>query len=217
MVVELISVGTEILMGNILNSNTQYLAEKCALLGLDQYYQVTVGDNYGRMMENVKRALDRSDIVILTGGLGPTEDDMTKEEILAEMPEIAVTEQDEKLEDYVMGLPEVQELLAQPDGGSIPNEKEETLLSDFLAEGDLLTGFGVVDHDVYLDIKQGEEKQLSYTFDGAGTQPMRKIIWVYEQRWDGWQNTAAYEAWGDSYVKRTGKHAWFSWVGGLFR
>ena len=43
MVVELISVGTEILMGNILNSNTQYLAEKCALLGLDQYYQVTVG------------------------------------------------------------------------------------------------------------------------------------------------------------------------------
>lgn len=59
MVVELISVGTEILMGNILNSNTQYLAEKCALLGLDQYYQVTVGDNYGRMMESVKRALDR--------------------------------------------------------------------------------------------------------------------------------------------------------------
>lgn len=79
MVVELISVGTEILMGNILNSNTQYLAEKCALWGLDQYYQVTVGDNYGRMMESVKRALDRSDIVILTGGLGPTEDDMTKE------------------------------------------------------------------------------------------------------------------------------------------
>ena len=78
MVVELISVGTEILMGNILNSNTQYLAEKCALLGLDQYYQVTVGDNYGRMMETVKRALDRSDIVILTGGLGPTEDDLTK-------------------------------------------------------------------------------------------------------------------------------------------
>ena len=57
-------------------------------------------------------------------------EDMTKEEILAEMPEIAVTEQDEKLEDYVMGLPEVQELLSQPDGGSIPNEKKEALLSD---------------------------------------------------------------------------------------
>ena len=91
MVVELISVGTEILMGNILNSNTQYLAEKCALLGLDQYYQVTVGDNYGRMMETVKRALDRSDIVILTGGLGPTEDDLTKE-VCAEAMEMELVE-----------------------------------------------------------------------------------------------------------------------------
>ena len=58
-------------------------------------------------------------------------EEMTKEEILAEMPEIAITEQDEKLEDYVMGLPEVQELLAQPEGGSIPYEKEEDILSGF--------------------------------------------------------------------------------------
>ena len=70
MVVELISVGTEILMGNILNSQYAISGGKMRLLGLDQYYQVTVGDNYGRMMETVKRALDRSDIVILTGGLG---------------------------------------------------------------------------------------------------------------------------------------------------
>ena len=64
MTAELISVGTEILMGNILNSNARYLAEKCASLGLDMYYQVTVGDNYDRMMAVVKTALDRSDIVI---------------------------------------------------------------------------------------------------------------------------------------------------------
>ena len=65
MTAELISVGTEILMGNILNSNARYLAEKCASLGLDMYYQVTVGDNYDRMMAVVKTALDRSDIVIV--------------------------------------------------------------------------------------------------------------------------------------------------------
>ena len=53
MTAELISVGTEILMGNILNSNARYLAEKCASLGLDMYYQVTVGDNYDRMMSVV--------------------------------------------------------------------------------------------------------------------------------------------------------------------
>lgn len=79
MVAELISVGTELLLGNIVNTNTQYLAEKCALLGLTMYYQTTVGDNHDRLAETIKTALNRSDIIILTGGLGPTEDDMTKE------------------------------------------------------------------------------------------------------------------------------------------
>ncbi len=79
MVVELISVGTELLLGNIVNTNTQYLAEKCALLGLSMYHQVTVGDNRERLSHSLKTALERSDVVILTGGLGPTEDDLTKE------------------------------------------------------------------------------------------------------------------------------------------
>ena len=79
MVVELISVGTEILLGNIVNTNTQYLAEKCALLGLSMYHQVTVGDNRERLFAVLETALNRSDVVILTGGLGPTEDDLTKD------------------------------------------------------------------------------------------------------------------------------------------
>lgn len=79
MVVELISVGTELLLGNIVNTNTRFLAEQCAALGLSMYHQVTVGDNRDRLSEVVKTALQRSDILILTGGLGPTEDDLTKE------------------------------------------------------------------------------------------------------------------------------------------
>lgn len=79
MTVELLSVGTEILMGNIVNSNARFLAERCAMLGLNMYYQVTVGDNYERLKAVLETALERSDIVILTGGLGPTEDDLTKE------------------------------------------------------------------------------------------------------------------------------------------
>lgn len=79
MVVELISVGTELLLGNIVNTNTQFLAEKCALLGLTMYHQVTVGDNRERLRQVLETALERSDVVILTGGLGPTEDDLTKE------------------------------------------------------------------------------------------------------------------------------------------
>jgi len=79
MVVEFISVGTEILLGNIVNTNTQYLAEKCAGLGLSNYYQVSVGDNEERLSAAIAQALSRADIIMLTGGLGPTEDDLTKE------------------------------------------------------------------------------------------------------------------------------------------
>lgn len=79
MIVELISVGTEILLGNIVNTNAAYLSEKCAQLGLSLYYQTVVGDNPDRLEETLKLALERSDIVILGGGLGPTKDDLTKE------------------------------------------------------------------------------------------------------------------------------------------
>lgn len=79
MITELIAVGTEILLGNIVNTNSAYLAEKCALLGLSVYYQSVVGDNEERMEAVIRTALDRSDVVILTGGLGPTKDDLTKE------------------------------------------------------------------------------------------------------------------------------------------
>ncbi len=79
MTVEMIFVGTEILLGNIVNTNAAYLSEQCALLGLSCYYQTVVGDNEGRLEETLKLALSRSDIVILSGGLGPTKDDLTKE------------------------------------------------------------------------------------------------------------------------------------------
>ncbi len=79
MTVELISVGTEILLGNIVNTNAAYLAEKIAILGLSCYHQSAVGDNEERLEDAIRLALSRSDIIILSGGLGPTKDDLTKE------------------------------------------------------------------------------------------------------------------------------------------
>jgi len=79
MTVELICVGTELLLGNIVNTNAAYLSEKCAELGLSCYFQTVVGDNEERLTMVLKAAMERSDIVILSGGLGPTEDDLTKE------------------------------------------------------------------------------------------------------------------------------------------
>lgn len=79
MTVEIICVGTELLLGNIVNTNAAYLAEKCAALGLACYFQSVVGDNEERLTQVLSCAMERSDIVILSGGLGPTEDDLTKE------------------------------------------------------------------------------------------------------------------------------------------
>ena len=79
MIAELVCVGTELLLGNIVNTNAAYLAEKCAGLGLSMYYQSVVGDNEERMTKVIRQAMERSDVVILCGGLGPTQDDLTKE------------------------------------------------------------------------------------------------------------------------------------------
>ncbi|MFC3927028.1 competence/damage-inducible protein A [Streptococcus caprae] len=76
---ELIAVGTEILTGQIVNTNSQYLSEKMAELGIDVYFQTAVGDNEERLIAVIDIASKRSDLVILCGGLGPTEDDLTKQ------------------------------------------------------------------------------------------------------------------------------------------
>ncbi|HEM3455919.1 competence/damage-inducible protein A [Streptococcus suis] len=76
---ELIAVGTEILTGQIVNTNAQFLSEKCAELGNDVYFHTAVGDNENRLLSVLEVARQRSDLVILCGGLGPTEDDLTKQ------------------------------------------------------------------------------------------------------------------------------------------
>lgn len=78
-VCELISVGTEILLGDILNTDAQFLSIELAKLGISVIHQSTVGDNRERLLAQLKEAAERSDIIILSGGLGPTPDDLTKE------------------------------------------------------------------------------------------------------------------------------------------
>ncbi|MCY7322096.1 MAG: competence/damage-inducible protein A, partial [Phormidesmis sp. CAN_BIN36] len=92
---EIISVGTELLLGNILNSNAQFIAQQLAQLGIPHYYQTVVGDNPDRIKRAIAIASERSQILIFTGGLGPTPDDLTTETIadffdtpLVENPEI---------------------------------------------------------------------------------------------------------------------------------
>lgn len=80
---EIIAIGTEILLGEIIDTNSAFIARQLPELGIDLLYKSVVGDNLGRISETFQRAWGRSDLVITTGGLGPTEDDMTREGICA--------------------------------------------------------------------------------------------------------------------------------------
>lgn len=81
MTAEIICVGTELLLGNIVNTNAAFLSEKLAYLGINCYFQTVVGDNRDRLLSVINTAFSRADILIFSGGLGPTEDDLTKETV----------------------------------------------------------------------------------------------------------------------------------------
>ncbi len=74
---EVLCIGTELLLGDVLDTNSQFLAKELALLGVDSFYRVVVGDNPERIKQCVRQALSRADVVITSGGLGPTADDLT--------------------------------------------------------------------------------------------------------------------------------------------
>ena len=102
LIAEIVSVGTELLMGQICNTDAQHIAQKLAPLGFTVYYHTTVGDNAGRLTEVVHQAFARADIVLFTGGLGPTDDDLTKETVAAALGLTVVPFPDEveRLERY---------------------------------------------------------------------------------------------------------------------
>jgi nicotinamide-nucleotide amidase len=85
---EILSVGTELLLGQITDTNATYLAQQLAALGIDLFFVSQVGDNLDRLSDTLRRARERSDLVVMTGGLGPTEDDLTREAIAAVLGEV---------------------------------------------------------------------------------------------------------------------------------
>lgn len=78
---ETISIGTELLLGQITDTNAVWIAERLSEVGVDLYFRTTVGDNVGRIVDAIKHALTRADVIITTGGLGPTVDDVTREAV----------------------------------------------------------------------------------------------------------------------------------------
>ena len=128
---EIVSVGTEILLGEILDTNAHYLAVRLPPMGIDLYYVSGVGDNLQRLAETIGRAHKRSDLVLITGGLGPTEDDLTREAIALSLDEEMYVDRDteERLRSFFaargFSFPErnVKQAMLIPSARAIPNPR----------------------------------------------------------------------------------------------
>jgi nicotinamide-nucleotide amidase len=128
---EILSIGTEILLGEIVDTNAAYIASRLPALGIDIYYKHVVGDNRERLAETIRLARDRSDVVICTGGLGPTQDDLTREaisDVLGEEP-LADPELEANLRSFFerrgVSMPEqnVKQCWVIPSSRPIPNPR----------------------------------------------------------------------------------------------
>ena len=120
MAAEIICVGTELLLGDIVNSNTQFLGQELAKLGIPHYYQSAVGDNIGRIHELLAIAVERSSILLFTGGLGPTPDDLTTEAI-ASFFETGLVEKQEIIDDIAAKFARLGRTMA-------PNNRKQALI-----------------------------------------------------------------------------------------
>lgn len=128
---EIITVGTEIILGSIVNTNAVYLSKKLMEMGIETHYHTSVDDDYKRLESAIEIAIDRADIIILTGGLGPTDDDLTKEALanVIKKPLIADVDMQDYLKNYfaysnrVMTDNNLKQAMKPSGGDFIPNPR----------------------------------------------------------------------------------------------
>ncbi len=150
---EILSIGTELLLGEVLDTNSRFFATELAKLGIDCYYRVTIGDNKDRIKASLKQAFDRSDIVLTSGGLGPTADDLTTE-CIAEflglpmvMDEIVLKEIEKLFAERHLSMPETNKKQAmRPQGsGVLPNPSGTAPGIMWMVPAEVLAKAGVAD------------------------------------------------------------------------
>ncbi|WP_274651480.1 competence/damage-inducible protein A [Paenibacillus humicola] len=168
---EIIAVGTELLLGQTVNTNATYLSQGLAELGIDVYFQTVVGDNAGRIRQAIELARTRADVVLFTGGLGPTQDDLTKD-ALADYLNLSLTEHGpsmKKIEEMAAkrGIPLIESNRRQANmiEGCTPLENEAGL-----AVGNALTVDGT--HYVLLP---GPPREMRPMFDGPAKAWLRTV------------------------------------------
>ncbi len=178
---EIISIGTEILLGQILNTNQQWLSVRLAGLGIDIYHHSTVGDNPQRLIEAIRQGLERSDIVITTGGLGPTVDDITLEAIARALSRKLVFDQSvlKQIRAHFgrqcVNMPKENIRQAHVPEGAIILKNEAGTAPGFIIEEDLKTFIAL----------PGPPRELNPMFENYATPYLKKKIksaWTIKTR-----------------------------------
>ncbi|WP_379126674.1 competence/damage-inducible protein A [Paenibacillus sp. sgz500958] len=157
---EIIAVGTELLLGQIVNSNAQFLSVELAAMGIDVYFQTVVGDNRMRLQQAIEIAKSRADLILFTGGIGPTEDDLTKEGLAATLGR--------NLHMDTLAMDHVQRFFDERGMFMTENNRKQALIIDGTTplpnETGLAVGLALAHEDKYYIVLPGPPREMKPMF-----------------------------------------------------
>lgn len=169
---EIIAVGTELLLGQIVNTNAQYLSQKLAELGVDVYFQTVVGDNSARLRQAIEIGRSRADLLVFTGGLGPTQDDLTKD-VLADYL-------NRELSIHEPSMSAIEQMFSSRGIHMVESNRRQALMIDGGVPLENTTGLAVgnglsVDGTLYL-LLPGPPREMKPMMEGAGEGWLRSML-----------------------------------------
>ncbi|WP_456275426.1 competence/damage-inducible protein A [Bacillus sp. AK128] len=174
---EVIAVGSELLLGQIANTNAQFLSKQLAELGVNVYYHTVVGDNLNRLKESIKLAEQRADLLIFTGGLGPTKDDLTKETIASVLGKKLVMDEE--------ALDSIERYFQKVDRVMSENNKKQALIlegCDVLPNRNgMAPGMFVTVDKVFYMLLPGPPKEMQPMFLNFGRPAIMKELKIQER------------------------------------
>lgn len=158
---EIIAVGTELLLGQIVNTNARYLSRELAAMGIDVYFQTVVGDNLNRLSEAIRIAQSRADVILFSGGIGPTQDDLTKDALAAVL--------NRKLHTDRMAMDKIESFFRDRNVDMTENNRRQAIVIDggtpLANETGLAAGNAISDNDKYYVVMPGPPKELIPMFE----------------------------------------------------
>ncbi|WP_339208980.1 competence/damage-inducible protein A [Paenibacillus sp. FSL K6-3182] len=169
---EIIAVGTELLLGQIVNTNAQYLSQKLAELGVDVYFQTVVGDNSARLRQAIEIGRSRADLLVFTGGLGPTQDDLTKD-VLADYL-------NRELSIHEPSMSAIEQMFSSRGIHMVESNRRQALMIDGGVPLENTTGLAVgnglsVDGTLYL-LLPGPPREMKPMMEDAGERWLRSMM-----------------------------------------